>query len=132
VRLRDEELPFGAGRPLAQIAADLAKISDPDDRRSARASLKEEALLFRRQGRRYQTGSKLADAVAKFGGGSLLTATLLLIVGGQAGTAIIAMAALTLLLFVSGITLWTYLDLKASQREFEAEWIEAVLKETER
>jgi hypothetical protein len=62
----------------------------------------------------------------------LLTATLLLIVGGQGGTAIIATAGLTLLLFVSGITLWTYLDLKASQREFEAEWIEAVLKETER
>jgi predicted ABC-type sugar transport system permease subunit len=114
------------------VAADLAKITDPDSRRSARASMKEEALLFRRQGRRYQTGSKLADSVAKFGGGSLLTATLLLIVGGQAGIAIILTAGLTLLLFVAGITFWIHFDLRASQREFEAEWIEAVLKETER
>ncbi len=88
--------------------------------------------MLRQQSRRYLTGSKLADAVAKFGGGSLLTATLLLIVGGQAGTAIIATAALTLLLFVAGITFWVKLDLEAARREFEADWLEAILKETER
>ncbi|HEX8482557.1 MAG TPA: hypothetical protein VF650_11700 [Allosphingosinicella sp.] len=127
-----EEPRYGAGRPLARVAAELAKVSDPDDRRAARASIKEEALLFRRQARRFQTGSKLADAIAKFGGGSLLTATLLLIVGGQANDTILITAALALLLFVAGTIFWAYCDLQSSQREFEAEWLEAALKETER
>ena len=62
----------------------------------------------------------------------MLTATLLLIVSGQAGGAILATAALTLLLFVAGTIFWTYCDMQASQRDFEADWLEAVLKETER
>jgi hypothetical protein len=95
-------------------------------------SFKEEALLFRRQARRFQTGGKLADAIAKFGGGSLLTATLLLIVGGQASATILLTAGLALLLFVAGTIFWAYCDLQAAQREFEAEWLEAALKETER
>jgi hypothetical protein len=127
-----DERPYGAGRPLATVAAELAKVSDPDDRRAARASIKEEALLFRKQARRFQTGNKLADAIAKFGGGSLLTATLLLIVGGQANDTILLTAALALLLFVAGTILSAYCDLQAADREFQAEWLEAALKETER
>jgi hypothetical protein len=37
-----------------------------------------------------------------------------------------------LLLFVAGTIFWAYCDLQAAQREFEAEWLEAALKETER
>jgi predicted ABC-type sugar transport system permease subunit len=117
---------------MSLIASHLAKIEDAGARLSTRASIKEAALLFRRQARRYQTGAKLADAVAKFGGGSLLTATLLLILNEQAETAVLLTAGLTLLLFVAGIIFWTQFDLEASQREFEAEWLEAVLKEMER
>jgi hypothetical protein len=127
-----EEPRYGAGRPLARITAELAKIADPEDRRAARVSIKEEALLFRKQARRFQTGNKLADSIAKFGGGSLLTATLLLIVGGQANDTILLTAALALLLFVAGTILSSYCDLQAADREFQAEWLEAALKETER
>jgi hypothetical protein len=61
-----------------------------------------------------------------------LTATLLLIVGGQANDTILLTAALALLLFVAGTILSAYCDLQAADREFQAEWLEAALKETER
>ena len=104
---------------------------DPNERQTARAAFIEEALLSRRQARRFQTWARLADAVAKVGGGSLLTATLLLIIGGQAGLPILITALLALLLFAAGTILWTYCDLQAAQRDFDAEWLEAALKEAE-
>ena len=108
------------------------KLPTAAERRAARAGFKENAWLFRSRGRRYQTGVKLADAVAKIGGGSLLTATLLLIVGGQTGGAIVFTAGLTLLLFIAGTVFWAYCDLKAAYWDYQAEWLEAVLMETER
>ncbi|SFR98414.1 hypothetical protein [Sphingomonas jatrophae] len=117
---------------LAERAEELAAITDPAGRRAARIGLKDEALVFRRSARRFQTNAKLADAFAKFGGGSLLTATLLLIVGGQASAAILGIAALTLLMFVAGTMYWMRMDMRAAQQEFEAERLEALLKETER
>lgn len=116
--------------PLAQIVADISK-ADRAERSVARAAIIEDALLSRRQARRLQTWARLADAVAKVGGGSLLTATLLLIFGGQAGWPILITAFLALLLFVAGTILWTYCDLRAAQREFDAEWLEAAIKEAE-
>ena len=129
---RPKLTPHAKRSPLAHIVSDLAKISDPVERRTARAAIIEEALLVRRQGRRFLTGARLADSVAKFGGGSLLTATLLLIIGGQAGPPILITASLALLLFVAGTMFWTYCDLKAADREFDAEWLEAWLEESER
>ena len=127
---RTEVAGYGKRSPLAQIVAALSKVG-PDERQTARAAIKEEALLFRRQGRRFQTWARLADAVAKVGGGSLLTATVLLIIGGQAGWPILITASLALLLFVAGTIFWTYCDLQAAQRDFDAEWLEAALKEAE-
>ena len=41
-------------------------------------------------------------------------------------------AATTLLLFVAGTIWWAYYDRRATELDFLAEWLEAVLKETER
>lgn len=94
--------------------------------------MREAALAFRLEARTYQRASKLADAVAKFGGGSLLTAMLVLVISGQAGAAVVVMAVLTLLLFVVGTSYWMYLDRRSAIWDYEADRIEAVLKETER
>lgn len=114
-----------------QTAAELAAIDDPAERRTRRVSIREEASIYRFHCRRFQSGARIADAAAKFGGGSLLTATLLLIIGGQAGPAVIVTAAATLLLFVAATILWAYCDRRAAEWEYLAEWLEAVLKETE-
>jgi hypothetical protein len=122
---------FPKGSHLADVVADLLAIEDKPERTAARSAIKENALLFRRRGRRYLTGAKLADAAAKFGGGSLLTATLLLIVGGQTGGALLVTSAFTLFLFVAGTIIWAYCDMQAAQWEYQAEWLEALLKESE-
>ena len=117
---------------LAGLIATLADIVDPVEHRAARAELIEQALFLRRSARRLQTRARLADAVAKLGGGSLLTATVLLIIGGQAAPSILMTAGLALLLLVAGTILWTYSDLQAAYRDLDADRLEAALKEAER
>lgn len=122
---------YGGGRSAALVLAELSTIESREDRRSARVSFREEALLLRLQARHSQSVAKLADAMAKFGGGSLLTATLLLIIGGHAGTAAVATAALALFLFVAGTICYIYWDRLAARSEYRADWLEAILEEAE-
>ena len=117
---------------LGGLIANLADIVDPGERRTARAELIEQVLFLRASARRLQTRARLADAVAKLGGGSLLTATVLLIIGGQAAPSILMTAGLALLLLVAGTILWTYSDLQAAYRDLDADRLEAALKEAER
>ena len=117
---------------LGGLIANLADIVDPGERRAARAAMIEQALFLRRSARGLQTRARLADAVAKLGGGSLLTATVLLIIGGQAAPSILMTAGLALLLLVAGTILWTYSDLQAAYRDLDADRLEAALKEAER
>ena len=117
---------------LGGLIAQLADIVDPVERRAARVAMIEQALFLRRSARGLQTRARLADAVAKLGGGSLLTATVLLIIGGQAAPSILMTAGLALLLLVAGTILWTYSDLQAAYRDLDADRLEAALKEAER
>jgi hypothetical protein len=50
---------------------------------------------------------RLADAFAKLGGGSLLTATLLLLVNGQVNAPVLAAAVTALLIFVGSTIRWS-------------------------
>lgn len=75
--------------------------------------------------------SKLTDSAAKFGGGSLLTAALVLYIQRQAGTAALAIAGFTLLLFVAGTIFSALLELSGARRDAEADGLQAVLDETE-
>ena len=124
--------PLQAHGSLAGLIANLADIVDLVERRAARAELIEQVLFLRGSARRLQTRARLADAVAKLGGGSLLTATVLLIIGGQAAPSILMTAGLALLLLVAGTILWTYSDLQAAYRDLDADRLEAALKEAER
>ena len=124
--------PLRAHGSLGGLIANLADIVDPGERRAARAELIEQVLFLRGSARRLQTRARLADAVAKLGGGSLLTATVLLIIGGQAAPSILMTAGLALLLLVAGTILWTYSDLQAAYRDLDADRLEAALKEAER
>lgn len=75
---------------------------------------------------------KLADAMAKFGGGSLLTATLLLVINGNVAPLTILVVVFALLLFAISTISWVFLEQRAAQIEAAADRLDAVLKETER
>jgi hypothetical protein len=97
-----------------------------------RLRLHNEALAFRQQGHRSRSASRLGDSLAKFGGGSLLTATLLLLIQGTLAAIVVGTAALTLLLFLAGTISWVVFENNATEWELEAEALEAVLAETQR
>jgi hypothetical protein len=79
---------------------------------------------------RWRSAFRFVDSIAKFGGGSLLTATLLLLVQGTTKTAVAGTAGLTLLLFLGGIIISSVFDANAAEWDLEADALEAVLSET--
>jgi hypothetical protein len=95
-----------------------------------RLRLRTEIIAIRTAAKQRQLGAKLAEALAKLGGGSLLTATLLLFIQGQAGRAALVTAGLTLLLFVGGITFSALFERWSAKRDAEADGLQAVLNET--
>ena len=121
-----------AGQSLAAFAANLAAIADTSAFQAARLLVREEIVRQRFRSRLYSSYSKLFDSPAKFGGGSLLTAIVSLILGGRYGVPVLALAGLTLLCFVGGAILTIHNDLRAARTDHVAERLEAVLKETER
>lgn len=123
---------FDRDRSAALVATELAETDHEGDRRSARVTIREEALGYGLKARHLLNAAKLADAMAKFGGGSLLTATLLLIIGGKAGAAAVATTLFALFLFLAGTICYIYWDRSAAGLEYQADWLEAILKETER
>jgi hypothetical protein len=96
-----------------------------------RLRLRQEMIDIRASANRSHVLSKLTDSAAKFGGGSLLTAALVLYIQRQAGTAALAIAGFTLLLFVTGTIFSALLELSGARRDAEADGLQAVLDETE-
>ena len=117
----------------AQEIADefLAAASEPT-RRVARIRRRQNAADLRLSARRTQGMVRLADAFAKLSGGSLLTATVLLIVNGQVSWPIIGTALVTLLVFLASIMFLIRLDRETADFDHAVDVIEAALKETER
>ncbi len=125
--LRLPELPDSA----VEIAAELAALAEPE-RRSARVRQRQEAANLRRRMKRAQAAIRLADTFAKLGGGSLLTASLLLLVNGQVTRPVIGTALLALLVFLASTIYLMLLDRIVAEYEHAVDVIEAALKETER
>lgn len=114
-----------------EIAADLAGAPDAE-RRSARVRRREQVANLRRNARQAQAIVRLVDAFAKLGGGSLLTATLLLMVNGQVTLPVVVTAMSALLAFIGSTISLIYLDQHVAEFDHAADVIEAALKETER
>ena len=111
-----------------EIAAELAILLEPE-RRVARVRLREDVAGFRLKARQLQGSIRLADALAKLSGGSLLTATLLLIVNGQMRWPVLITAVTALLVFASSTILLVLLDRKVAVLEHAVDLVEAALKE---
>lgn len=120
----------GASRALA-IVAELTASLDAD-RPTARVSRREEIADLRLKGRRTQGVIRLADALAKLGGGSLLSATLVLIINGRIAAPVVVTALLALFLFMASTIMLVALDRRVADLEHTVDMIEAALKETER
>ena len=87
---------------------------------------------YRHESRQLAGVAHQADALAKFGGGSLLTTTLLLMINGKAPLSVVITAVFALLIFLVSTIIWVVLELGIAERDSAAERLDAVLKETER
>lgn len=93
------------------------------------AELRESELDARWRAERLRASVRVADNVAKFGGGSLLTTTIALVLGGKFEPLIVGVAMLTLLVFVAA-TMWSSIaDRRAVDATFTGERLAAALKE---
>ena len=91
--------------------------------------LREDALVYRLEAKRQRRNERLADGVAKFLGGSLLTTTAAVLFGGHAGLPVLGLAVLALFLLVFG-TMWAAAnEYKAAAWDNEADRIAASLEE---
>lgn len=127
--MKPAKLVSPQGEDLIELAASVGRA--PRAARTAiRLEIWDKLLSSRQAGRRFRVAAKTADAVAKFGGGSLLTATVLLLITGQSSGWLWGTAALTLLLFVIGTISSAVIEARADGAELGAERLEAVLQET--
>ena len=113
------------------IVDELSAVSEPI-RRAARIRRRQDIADLRLSARQTQGVVRLADAFAKLSGGSLLTATVLLIVNGQVSWPIIGTAFVTLLVFLTSTISLIRLDRELADYDHAVDVIEAALKETER
>lgn len=113
----------------AQIVAELAMVGDAAARRAERTRYREDALAFRLKTRQAQGLMRSADTLAKLSGGSLLTATVLLIVNGHAAWPIVMTAILALLFFSAATICLMWLDQRVARFDHAADLIEAALEE---
>ena len=131
---------FGVGRPprrqtpepgddVLSIVAAAEAFSDPVERRAARLRLREDALVYRLEAKRLRRNERLADSVAKFLGGSLLTTSAAVLFGGHGGAPIIGLAALALFLLVFGTMLAAAAEYRAAAWDNEADRVAAALDE---
>lgn len=113
------------------IVDELSAASEPT-MRAARIRRRQDIADLRLSARHTQGIVRLADAFAKLSGGSLLTATVLLIVNGQVSWPIIGTAFVTLLVFMTSTISLIRLDRELAEYDHAVDVIEAALKETER
>ena len=119
-------------KSAVQIAATLSAIADPAARRDARIAYREEVVKLRFRARQFKGIASMADTFAKFGGGSLLTGTLLLMFTGKTATPVIFTFAFALLIFLMSTIFWFVMDQRTAAFDHAADRLDAVLKETER
>lgn len=112
---------------LPWLAVVSARDAEPGARLELRIWLRENELRCRLSANRMRVAGRIADGVAKFGGGSLLTTAIALVIGGQVGWLIVGIAALTLLCFVIGTMLAGAFEYRAAIWDFEAERLAAAL-----
>ena len=122
--------PPQPGESLPQLIDALDLLDNPEARRELRAMVREDELGCRFQAKRFQVARGISDGLAKFGGGSLLTTTIALILGGQLGWPVIGIALLTLLSFVTGTMLSAFFEYRAAAWEHEADRLAAALSQT--
>ena len=103
--------------------------ADPVERRAARLRLREDALVYRLEAKRKRRNERLADSVAKFVGGSLLTTSAAVLFGGHAGLAIFGLGALALFLLVFGTMMAAANEYEAAAWDNEADRVAAALDE---
>lgn len=127
--MKSANLASPQGQDLIELAASVGRAS-PASRTAIRLEIWDELLSSRQAGRRSRVAAKTADAVAKFGGGSLLTATVLLLITGQSSGWLWGTAALTLLSFIIGTISSAVIEARADGAELEAQRLEVVLQET--
>ncbi len=117
-----------AGRDLVATANRIMASERPA---IERLTLRQEIIDIRATANRSHLDAKLADSMARFGGGSLLTAAFLLYIQRQAGSAALVTAGFTLLLFIVGTIFSARFELRGAGRDAEADRLQAVLNETE-
>lgn len=115
-------------RDIGSIAA-LIPTGDREGRLLVRLRLRQDILELRLDSSRLRATERVADAIAKIGGGSLLTTTIGLVVARQPLATVIAVGGLTLLFLVAGIILSAWMTHHALGLEFEADKIDVALAE---
>ena len=127
--------PREAGEPgddVPAIVLAVEALANPEERRLARLRLREDALVYRIRSKQFRRNERLADGVAKFLGGSLLTTTAAILFGGHGGFPVITLAVLALLLLVVGTMLAAAEELRAAAWDNEADRIAVALEELDR
>jgi hypothetical protein len=107
------------GRSLIEIVDDVLGSGLP--RHEAVLDLRDDALAFRLQARRFRFRERVADSIAKLGGGSLLTATVAIIANGHGHEHAIMAGLATVTFFTVGTIYAASADYLASAWELEAD-----------
>ena len=117
------------GDDVPSIVATIEAFGDQAERRAARLRLREDALVYRLEAKRLRRNERLADSVAKFVGGSLLTTSAAVLFGGHGGPPVFGLGALALFLLVFG-TMWAAAsEYEAAAWDNEADRVAATLEE---
>jgi len=114
------------------IVARLEDIGDAGLRRHARLRLRDQEIVYRLRGKRLRRRERIADGAGKSLGGSLLTSSVALLLGGQLARWTIGPAVIGLCMFGLGIIFAATVEYQSAAWDSEADRIVAALDEVEK
>lgn len=117
---------------VPSIVARLEGIANVGQRRHARLRLRDQELVYRLRGKRLRRRERIADGAAKSIGGSLLTSSVALLLGGHVASWTIGLAVTGLSLFGLGTMFAASVEYQSAAWDSEADRIVAALDEAEK
>ena len=122
--------PQPLGSSLPDLAGLIGGQSDRQSRLLLRLRFREDELTCRLEARIARGSERVADNIAKFGGGSRLTATVAVLLGKQPIWQVASLGVLALSTFLTGTILSALLEYRAVSWDGEADKLEAARAET--
>ncbi len=117
---------------VPSIVARLEGIANVGQRRHARLRLRDQELVYCLRGKRLPRRERVADGAAKSIGGSLLTSSVALLLGGRVASWTIGLAVTGLSLFGLGSIYAASVEYRSAAWGSEADRIVAALDELEK